>query len=231
MTFHWAPSTFERPVGLSESEYQRIRLESQLKLLNGPQGTLYGATYRFGAAPSSTFPMGPDLKIFRPSTPAVEVSSTEHGHINHAYTGMVNMPIADIAAIRIDGYQVYDSGYAKDPIYGRDETTRAGLGREGRFELRLFAPSPRDDLDNITLRRVDSAHSQVKGADGSGFRDPKTHQARPTATYDQAYPTFQPSDYSLDSVLGRRSTTTRRGPNSVPSPACKSNNGTSYTDK
>jgi iron complex outermembrane recepter protein len=112
------------PLGASTSNgvgYQSLNINAfdlnRIEVLNGPQGTLYGATSLGGTI--RYIPNAPDLKNFDVDA-GVEVSSTEHGHINHAYTGMVNMPIADVAAVRIDGYQVYDSGYAKDPIYGRD---------------------------------------------------------------------------------------------------------------
>src|SRR5271168_3754123 len=112
------------PIGASTSNgvgYQSLNISTydlnRVEVLNGPQGTLYGATSLGGTI--RYIPNAPDLKSFGLDA-GVEVSSTEHGHINHAYTGMVNLPIADVAAVSIDGYQVYDSGYAKDPIYGRD---------------------------------------------------------------------------------------------------------------
>jgi iron complex outermembrane receptor protein len=181
------------PLGASTSNgvgYQSLNINAfdlnRIEVLNGPQGTLYGATSLGGTI--KYIPNAPDLKSFGFNA-GVEVSSTEHGHINHAYTGMVNMPIADIAAIRIDGYQVYDSGYAKDPIYGRNNQGWA-RSEGGRVALLL---EPTDDLD-IQLR-ASTQHIPSESAD-VGFRDPKTHQ--PTyGTYDQAYPTFQPSNYSL----------------------------------
>ena len=84
---------------------------------------------------------------------------------------------------------------------------------------------PTDDLD-IQLR-ASTQHIPSESAD-VGFRDPKTHQ--PTyGTYDQAYPTFQPSDYSLtlysaainyDTPWAKFSSIT----------GLQVNNGTSYTD-
>jgi iron complex outermembrane receptor protein len=181
------------PLGASTSNgvgYQSLNINAfdlnRIEVLNGPQGTLYGATSLGGTI--KYIPNAPDLKAFGLEA-GVEVSSTEHGHINHAYTGMVNLPIAEIAAIRVDGYQVYDSGYAKDPIYGRDNQGWA-RSEGGRFALLL---QPTDDLD-IQLR-ASTQHIPSESAD-VGFRDPQTHQ--PTyGTYDQAYPTFQPSNYSL----------------------------------
>ncbi|HXP64488.1 MAG TPA: TonB-dependent receptor plug domain-containing protein, partial [Steroidobacteraceae bacterium] len=213
------------PLGASTSNgvgYQSLNINTfdlnRIEVLNGPQGTLYGATSLGGTI--KYIPNSPDIKNFGMDV-GLQVSSTQHGHIDHAYTGMVNMPIADIAAIRIDGYQVYDSGYAKDPIYGRDNQ---GWSRSegGRVALLL---KPSDDLD-IQLR-ASTQHIPSESAD-VGFRDPKTHQ--PTyGVYDQAYPTFQPSDYSLtlysaainyDTPWARFSSIT----------GLQVNNGTSYTD-
>jgi iron complex outermembrane recepter protein len=136
------------PLGASTSNgvgYQSLNINAfdlnRIEVLNGPQGTLYGATSLGGTI--KYIPNAPDLKSFGLDA-GVEVSSTEHGHINHAYTGMVNLPIADIAAVRIDGYQVYDSGYAKDPVYGRPRRAVAAAHRRPRYPT----------------TRLDSTHSQ-----------------------------------------------------------------------
>jgi outer membrane receptor protein involved in Fe transport len=181
------------PLGASTSNgvgYQSLNINTfdlnRVEVLNGPQGTLYGATSLGGTIKYIT--NAPDPKAFGLDV-GVQVSSTQHGHIDHAYTGMVNMPLADIAAIRIDGYQVYDSGYAKDPVYGRDNQGWA-RSEGGRVALLL---QPRGDLE-IQLR-ASTQHIPSESANVA-FRNPATRQ--PTyGVYDQAYPTFQPSDYSL----------------------------------
>jgi iron complex outermembrane receptor protein len=181
------------PLGASTSNgvgYQSLNINTfdlnRVEVLNGPQGTLYGATSLGGTIKYIT--NAPDPKAFGLDV-GVQVSSTQHGHIDHAYTGMVNMPLADMAAIRIDGYQVYDSGYAKDPVYGRDNQGWA-RSEGGRVALLL---QPRDDLE-IQLR-ASTQHIPSESANVA-FRNPATRQ--PTyGVYDQAYPTFQPSDYSL----------------------------------
>jgi iron complex outermembrane receptor protein len=214
------------PLGASTSNgvgYQSLNINAfdlnRIEVLNGPQGTLYGATSLGGTI--RYIPNAPDLKSFDADA-GVEVSSTEHGHINHAYTGMVNLPLADVAAVRIDGYQVYDSGYAKDPVYGRDNQGWA-RSEGGRVALLL---QPADNLD-IQLR-ASTQHIPSESAD-VGFRDPKTHEPI-YGTYEQAYPTFQPSDYSLtlysaainyDTPWAKFSSIT----------GLQTNNGTSYTDQ
>jgi iron complex outermembrane recepter protein len=213
------------PLGASTSNgvgYQSLNVNAfdlnRIEVLNGPQGTLYGATSLGGTI--RYIPNSPNLNSFGLNA-GVEVSSTEHGHINHAYTGMVNMPIADIAAIRIDGYQVYDSGYAKDPTHGRDNQGWA-RSEGGRIALLL---KPTDDLD-IQLR-ASTQHIPSESAD-VGFRDPKTHQ--PTfGTYDQSYPTFQPSDYSLTLYSAAINYNTPWAKFSSIT-GLQVNNGTSFTD-
>jgi outer membrane receptor protein involved in Fe transport len=213
------------PLGASTSNgvgYQSLNINtfdlSRIEVLNGPQGTLYGATSLGGTI--KYIPNAPDIKAFGVDV-GLQVSSTQHGHIDHAYTGMINMPIADVAAVRIDGYQVYDSGYAKDPIYGRDNQGWA-RSEGGRFALLV---QPTDDLD-IQLR-ASTQHIPSESADVA-FRDPKTHE--PTyGTYDQAYPTFQPSNYSLTLYSAAINYNTPWAKFSSIT-GLQVNNGTSYTD-
>ena len=213
------------PIGASTSNglgYQSLNINlfdlNRVEVLNGPQGTLYGATSLGGTIKYVT--NAPDLSAFGLEAGA-QVSSTEHGGINHAYTGMLNLPIAGIAAIRADGYQVYDSGYAKDPVYGRDNQ---GWSRSegGRLAVLL---QPLDDLDirlNASTQHIPSESADV------AFRNPVTR--RPTyGTYDQAYPTFQPSDYSLTLYSGTIDYTTPWAKFSSIS-GYQINNGTSNTD-
>jgi iron complex outermembrane receptor protein len=187
------------PLGASTSfglGYQALNINvfdlNRVEVLNGPQGTLYGATSLGGTIKYIT--ALPDLKEFSADVGA-EVSSTEHGGINHAYRGMINLPFGNgIGAVRIDGLQQYDSGYIKDPVYNRDNQ---GWDRSegGRISMLL---QPTDELD-IRLTAL-TQHIPGESADVA-FRDKATHQ--PTlGTYDQAYPTFQPSKYGLTLYSG-----------------------------
>ena len=187
------------PLGASTSfglGYQSLNINvfdlNRVEVLNGPQGTLYGATSLGGTVKYVT--QLPDVTKFSAQVGA-EVSSTEHGGINHAYRGMINLPFGNgIGAVRIDGIQEYDSGYIKDPIYHRDNQ---GWSRTegGRISLLL------EPIENLDIRLTAlTQHIPGESADVA-FRDPKTHQ--PTlGTYDQAYPTFQPLTYSLTLYSG-----------------------------
>ena len=213
------------PIGASTSNgvgYQSLNVNTfdlnRVEVLNGPQGTLYGATSLGGTVKYET--NAPDLKSFGVEA-GVQVSSTQHGHIDHAYTGMVNLPFGDIGALRVDGYQVYDSGYAKDPVYGRDNQ---GWSRSegGRASLLL------EPVENLDIRlNASTQHIPSESADVA-FRDPQTHE--PTyGTYAQAYPTFQPSDYSLTLYSATVDYTTPLAKFSSIT-GYQVNNGTSHTD-
>ncbi len=187
------------PIGASTSfglGYQSLNINlfdlNRVEVLNGPQGALYGATSLGGTVKYVT--ELPNLKTFS-SQVGAEVSSTEHGGINHAFRAMLNLPFGNgLGAVRIDGVQQYDSGYATDPVYGRKNQ---GWSRTdgGRISL-LLKPSEALDVRLTALtQRIPSESADV------GFRDPVTHQ--PTlGTYGQAFPTFQPSDYRLTLYSG-----------------------------
>jgi outer membrane receptor protein involved in Fe transport len=213
------------PIGASTSNglgYQSLNVNlfdmSRVEVLNGPQGTLYGATSLGGTIKYIT--NAPDPSSFGLEA-GVQVSSTQHGHIDHVYTGMLNIPIGGIAAVRADGYQVYDSGYAKDPVYGRDNQgwSRSEGGRLGI----LLQP-----LDNLDIRLNASTQHIPSESANVAFRDPLTRQPL-YGTYDQAYPTFQPSNYSLTLYSGTIDYTTPWAKFSSIT-GYQINNGTSYTD-
>jgi outer membrane receptor protein involved in Fe transport len=213
------------PLGASTSNgvgYQSLNVNTfdlnRVEVLNGPQGTLYGATSLGGTVKYET--NAPDLKDFEVEAGA-QVSSTQHGHIDHSYTGMVNLPVGDIAALRVDGYQVYDSGYVKDPVYGRDNE---GWSRsEGGRAALLVEP-----IENLDIRLdASTQHIPSESADVV-FRDPVTH-APTYGTYAQAYPTFQPSDYSLTLYSATVDYTAPFAKFSSIT-GYQTNNGTSYTD-
>lgn len=213
------------PIGASTSNgvgYQSLNVNTfdlnRVEVLNGPQGTLYGATSLGGTVKYET--NAPDLKNFGVEA-GVQVSATQHGHIDHAYTGMVNLPFGDIGALRVDGYQVYDSGYVKDPVYGRDNE---GWSRsEGGRAALLLEP-----VDNLDIRlNASTQHIPSESADVV-FRDPQTHDAT-YGTYDQAFPTFQPSDYSLTLYSANVDYSTPWAKFSSIT-GYQVNNGTSYTD-
>lgn len=182
------------PVGASSSfglAFQTFNLNTfdleRIEVLNGPQGTVYGSNALGGTIKYITMP--PDPRRFAASG-ELEGSGTAHGSGNDGARAMVNIPLLDNrAALRIDGLQQFDSGYARDPFNGRDDQGKARtLGGRVSFLARL---APRIDLRLGALSQDISAMGYPVA-----FRDPAT--GRPTyGTYDQNYALAQPSVASL----------------------------------
>ena len=159
----------------------------RVEVLDGPQGTLYGANSLGGALRYIT--QKPQLNVFD-ARAEIEGSTTAHGGDNDGLRAMVNMPLLDgKVAVRVDGLQEYDSGYTQDPTHDRKDVGSANA-RGGRIAV-LAELTP--DVD-VRL----SAFSQ--SIDGTGadvaLRNPVTHD--PVAgDYDQSYALNQPSQSSI----------------------------------
>lgn len=182
------------PLGASTSfglGYQSFNINTfdlaRVEVLNGPQGTLYGADSLGGAV--KYVAAAPDPNALH-ATAETEISHTAHGGTNYGLRGMLNLPFGGgFGALRVDGIDNYDSGYISDPIYHR---THQGATRDegGRVQL-LLAPT-----SELHVRL--SAFYQRDGSVGlnTAFRNFVTGQ--PTlGTYDQAYPLEQPAVSSL----------------------------------
>ncbi len=91
---------------------------AQIEVLRGPQGTLYGRNATSGVV---------NLKTARPSLTGLAASAeAEYGNYNAVKVkGMVNVPVGDIAAVRLAGFYLNRDGYTKNlydnsKIDGRD---------------------------------------------------------------------------------------------------------------
>jgi outer membrane receptor protein involved in Fe transport len=165
---------------------------NRVEVLNGPQGTLYGATSLGGTIKYVT--AVPDLHQYSAEAEA-EVSSTEHGGLNDGFRGSVNLPLGNgLAAVRIDGIDEYQSGYTSDPVHDRSDQ---GWARTTGGRISLYV-KPTDDLDarfTYFMQRVPSNGLDVE------FRDPTTRQ--PTiGAYEQDYPSEQPAVSSVTLYSG-----------------------------
>ena len=164
----------------------------RVEVLNGPQGTLYGANALGGALKYVTAPPDPEKYDARVE---VEGSNTDHGSYNDGLRLMGNIPLFDgSAAIRVDGLQEYDSGYTLDPDHGRKDLG-AGETLGGRVS---FLWQVNSDVD-VRLSAF-TQHIDGDGADVS-FRDFATHQPV-EGSYDQSYTLAQPSSSTLTLYSG-----------------------------
>jgi iron complex outermembrane recepter protein len=81
---------------------------ARIEVLEGPQGTLYGASSEAGTIRIIT--NKPDPTKFSASYD-VNGNSVAHGGIGSSLEGYVNIPLASFAAVRLVGWDVHDAGY------------------------------------------------------------------------------------------------------------------------
>lgn len=87
----------------------------RIEVLRGPQGTLYGANALAGLLKYVT--NAPDPSGFSAEAEA-GASSVAHGANGFDLHAMVNVPLADDAALRVVGYDNYYPGFINDPSRG-----------------------------------------------------------------------------------------------------------------
>jgi iron complex outermembrane recepter protein len=81
----------------------------RIEVLNGPQGTLFGAGSMSGAIRLVT--AAPDLHAFSAGLDT-DNGKIERGGYNDTYEGFVNLPLIDgKTAIRLSGYSMYNGGF------------------------------------------------------------------------------------------------------------------------
>ena len=82
---------------------------NHVEVLRGPQGTLYGAGSMGGTIKLVTNP--PKLRVFEGATDVGVSQTSSGGSTNGNVSLMVNLPMGDIAALRLVGTQKYISGW------------------------------------------------------------------------------------------------------------------------
>src|SRR5262249_38288931 len=80
----------------------------RVEVLEGPQGTLFGASSEAGTVRIIT--NKPDSTKFHANIP-VEGNQVHHGGTGYQAEGFVNIPLGDIAAVRLVGWVEHDAGY------------------------------------------------------------------------------------------------------------------------
>ncbi|AOH86010.1 TonB-dependent receptor [Sphingomonas panacis] len=107
-----------------------------VEVLEGPQGTLYGAGSLGGII--RTVPNAPLLNVTGGSMLS-GVSATQHGQPSGDLAAAINLPVAgEHAALRLVGYGVSDGGYIDNPLRHRDDINRTSIAG-GRATLRVVA--------------------------------------------------------------------------------------------
>ncbi|KUR74668.1 TonB-dependent receptor [Novosphingobium sp. FSW06-99] len=163
----------------------------RVEVLNGPQGTLYGANALGGAIKYVTTPP----KLGETSAKIeLDGSATDHAGTNGAARAAINLPIGQDLAIRLDGNVEHDTGWGHDTARGLDHLGSADVVG-GRLQV-LYQP---DDKLEIRL----SAFAQRSKANGLDVGFYNLSNSTPVAgAYDQQYAVNQPSITSVAVLSG-----------------------------
>jgi iron complex outermembrane recepter protein len=134
----------------------------RVEVLQGPQGTLYGASafggvVKYVLTPPSLTGLNGRLQI--------DGSGTDDGGANYALRGAVNIPIADNWALRLTGVRDHNAGYidnvdSKGSLKKNWDASDTTVGRMSILgkptdELTLHAMVFTQDIDQQGSRRVD----------------------------------------------------------------------------
>jgi outer membrane receptor protein involved in Fe transport len=136
----------------------------RIEVLRGPQGTLYGSNALGGIVKYIT--NAPDPKAFAAKVSAGG-SYVDDGAAGYDTHGMVNIPLGQVAALRVVGYDTYYPGFIDDPSRGLTDINGSHISG-GRASL-LISPS-----ENFSIRV--NALYQDRSARNPGEEDvnPKT---------------------------------------------------------
>ena len=110
---------------LFESEFYDL---AQVEVLRGPQGTLFGRNATSGVI---------NFRTQRPKLSATEASvEAEYGNFNSVKgKGMINVPIGDVAAIRVAGFYLNRDGYTKNIYDNTKHDNRDMFGVRGSLRI------------------------------------------------------------------------------------------------
>jgi outer membrane receptor protein involved in Fe transport len=159
-----------------------------IEVLEGPQGTLYGAGSLGGVIRIE--PNAPDLEHWSGSL-STGLSATAHGAPGVDGALIANAPlISDRVALRLVAYGAIDGGYIDDPSRDLHDINRT-LTRGGRVTLR-YQPAPDWTIDlGGVLQNIDSRDGQ--------------YSLRGLPAYERSSVIAQPfdNDYTLGSLVVR----------------------------
>lgn len=162
---------------------------ARVEVLEGPQGTLYGAGSLGGVV--RIMPNAPNLAEFGGQV-STGLSATQHGDPGGDMSATLNLPIvSEKLALRVVVYGVQDGGYIDDVARGKSDINRVRTWG-GRAALRY---APNDDW-TIDLNGV---YQHIKGDDAQ-------YASRTVGRLEQASSVAQPygSDYLLGNIRVER---------------------------
>ncbi|CCW18797.1 TonB-dependent receptor [Sphingobium indicum BiD32] len=167
----------------------------RVEILEGPQGTLYGAGSLGGII--RIMPNAPNLGEFGGQVSA-GLSATQHGDPGGDLSATINLPIvAERIALRVVGYGVQDSGYIDDVSRDLNDVNRART-YGGRAALR-FAPDENWTID------INGVYQHIEGRDAQYATQSLGRLQRASSV---AQPYF--SDYLLGNIRIERQWDTLR---------------------
>ncbi len=160
-----------------------------VEVLEGPQGTLYGAGSLGGII--RLIPNVPNLGEARGQL-SVGASATQHGDPGGDLSAMVNLPLLpEKIGLRLVGYGVREGGYIDDALRGRNDVNRTHV-YGGRAALRL-APDENWTID------ISGLYQRIEGDDAQ-------YASKDIGRLQRASSVAQPyhSDYALANVRVER---------------------------
>jgi iron complex outermembrane receptor protein len=145
---------------LSGSVFSIVDLQ-QVEVLRGPQGTLFGRNTIGGAIRYTTQKPGREF--------GGALSATAGSNKRVDATGSINIPLGDMAAVRLTGGRLYSDGFVEQANGGGDAGDT--VNELARVALRV------EPLDTVT---IDAAYQQTRfRLDGFAYSQPSTYAGRP----------------------------------------------------
>ena len=151
-----------------------------VEILEGPQGTLYGAGSLGGII--RLVPKAPDPRAMTVQAIA-GVSITQHGDPGGDIAAIANLPVGeDGHALRLVGYMLTDGGYIDNPLRGQNDVNRVHV-RGGRGTFRFEAGDGWTvDLGGV-YQAITSDDAQYADKDGPPLTRSSMVEQNATARY------------------------------------------------
>jgi outer membrane receptor protein involved in Fe transport len=154
-----------------------------IEVLEGPQGTLYGAGSLGGIV--RIIPNPPNLAVMGGQVSS-GLSAVQHGNVGGDVSATLNLPIVpEKLALRVVGYGVNDAGYIDNVLTGKNDINRTYV-YGGRAALR-FAPNEDWTID------LSGVYQHIEGRDAQ-------YASRSAGNLSRASSVTQP--YDADYLLG-----------------------------